>query len=204
MKHIKPTLLGALIMFVAMLGYHILYNQLRDNNDLESQAVLLKEKVSQVRKLVVTQAQYASVYTYENTTSYGWDFFKSKKSAVVLSNAQVQIVYDLKEVQFEVQQQHKSIRITQIPEPEINIQPGLEFYDLNDGILNKFNATDLNKIKKDITQQVYQKVTNSQLKENAHDRLLTELSHLYNLSNSMGWTIIYDGSPVKEQADFIH
>jgi hypothetical protein len=45
------------------------------------------------------------------------------------------------------------------------------------------------------------KIQNSSLKTNAQNRLLSELSKMLILTNSMGWTLKYDGSEVKTDKD---
>ncbi len=102
MKRIKSLLIGAIMMLLIVVVYNY-YNSVNEDREmLEAQTALIEKQVRNVSKLVVTEATYAKVYTYENTSSYGWDFFESKKTALLSSNAQVTVGFDLKKMHFQV------------------------------------------------------------------------------------------------------
>jgi hypothetical protein len=42
-----------------------------------------------------------------------------------------------------------------------------------------------------------EKIEKSSLKSNAKNRLVSELQKIYILTNSMGWTLEYDGNQIK-------
>ncbi|GAK75976.1 hypothetical protein JCM19314_3504 [Nonlabens ulvanivorans] len=53
------------------------------------------------------------------------------------------------------------------------------------------------KISKDIERQI----RNSDILKNADERLLIELTRIFVLSNSMGWTVVYDGKSVENATE---
>jgi len=48
-----------------------------------------------------------------------------------------------------------------------------------------------------VNESLRNKIENSDLKTNAKNRLLSELSKFYILTNSLGWTLEYNQNPVK-------
>ena len=59
----------------------------------------------------------------------------------------------------------------------------------------------LNKINKKVRANLAEKIENSNLKSNAKNRLLSELSKMLVLTNSMGWTLKFDGTEIKSEND---
>ena len=197
MKNLKTLVLGALMMLAIILIYDYIKGYKTDQENLIAQTELIEKEVRNVSKLIVTEVNYGKVYTYENTKSYGWDFFASKKKALVVSNAKAQVIYNLKNLEYSVDAENKQIIFSKLPEPIININPNLSLYQLDNGILNTFEAKDFNSMKQKISNDIERQIRNSDILKNADDRLLLELSRIFVLSNSMGWTVIYDGKSVE-------
>lgn len=105
------------------------------------------------------------------------------------------VAYDLSKIDFEVDEENKILILKRIPEPEIKVHPDYEYYDVTADFLNQFDASDYNKIKKNVKASLLKKVENSSLKTNAKNRLLSELSKFYVLTNSLGWTLQYNETP---------
>jgi len=203
MKNLKTLILGAILMLLIVIAYDYYKSYRSEKESLIAQTALIEREINQVRKLIVTEASYAKIYNYQNTKSYGWDYFTSQKKALISSNTSVQIVYDLKELGYKIDAESKTIFITSIPEPEINIDPDLQFYDLDNGWINTFEAKDFNSIKSKIKSDIEKQVKKSDLIKNADDSLLTELASIYALSSSMNWSIVYDGNAIETTDDFL-
>lgn len=60
-----------------------------------------------------------------------------------------------------------------------------------------FEAKDLNKIKKKVDALLQRKIEQSQLKDNAKNRLISELQKIYFLTSSMGWSLHYNAQEVE-------
>ena len=63
------------------------------------------------------------------------------------------------------------------------------------------NSLCQNKINKKVKAELTKKIEKSSLKSNAKNRLLSELSKILILTNTMGWTLKYDGREVKTDKD---
>jgi len=68
----------------------------------------------------------------------------SKKKAIILVNAKVQVGYDLSKIKLESNPKTRTIYIHDFPQAEIiTIETDLKYYDKTEGFFNKFNASDL-------------------------------------------------------------
>lgn len=85
-----------------------------------------------------------------------------------------------------------------IPKEELKISPDFEYYDIQEDYFNQFDAKDYNIIKETVKKQLLKKIEASDLKANAKNRLLSELSKFYILTNSLGWTLKYNENPIKD------
>lgn len=198
------------IFFVVIvaLGFWAVSNWMehsRKEDELVAQTALIRNQIKHTSKLVVTELSYAKVYTYQNTRKYGWDFFGVEKKAIVIAEPKAQISYDLKQLKYEIDPESKTIYLTHIPEPEIDINPNLNFYSIQDEILNRFEAKDYNKIKKDITSKLRSEIMADPELKNAQNRLLSELSTIYILTSSMGWKLVHEDNTINssKELDYI-
>lgn len=162
---------------------------------------LIKKQIDQVGKLVVTEGHFSEVFNYKNSKDILGDFFTSEKKALVVVNADVYIAYDLSKIEYEIDEENKILKITSIPEEEIKINPDLEYYDVQSDFLNPFEAEDYNKIKETVKSSLQKRIEASDIKKNAKNRLVSELSKFYILTNSLGWTLQYQEHPITKIED---
>ena len=159
-------------------------------------SALIQEQLKNVGKLVVTEGHFSEVFNYENSKEIFGDFYSADKEALVVVNADVTISYDLSKLDYEIDEANKILTIKSIPEEEIKINPDLEYYDIQSDFLNPFEAKDYNEIKEIVNASLMTKIENSTLKSNAKNRLISELSKFYILTNSLGWTLEYNENAV--------
>jgi len=165
---------------------------------LKENSLLIQKQIKNVSKIVVTEGHFSEVYSYKDSQQLFGPYFTADKKALVVVNAEVTVAYDLNEINFEVDETAKTLRIINIPEPEININPDFEYYDVTADYFNPFSAEDYNKIKNNVKASLLKKVKASSLQKNAENRLISELSKFYILTNSLGWTLSYNNEIVKE------
>ncbi|MFS4417487.1 DUF4230 domain-containing protein [Maribacter sp. 2307ULW6-5] len=194
----KKVLAGILIALTAMLVYRSWGEHRAETALLKESSLLIQQQINNVSKLVVTEGHFSEVYNYADSRALFGPFIRADKKALVVVNAKVTVAYDLGQLQHELDAEKKVLRIAHIPEPEINISPDFEYYDVSADYLNPFDASDYNKIKQNVTASLMKKVERSTLKANAQNRLLSELQQLYVLTNSLGWTLLYEGAEVEE------
>lgn len=164
---------------------------------LKESSMLIQQELKNVSKLIVTEGHFAEVYNYKDSKALFGSLILADKKALVVVNADVTVAYDLSKVDVEIDEGLKIVRINSIPEPEIKINPDFEYYDVTADYLNPFSANDYNKIKNMVKSSLLKKIEASSLKSNAENRLVSELSKLYVLTNSLGWTLEFNQKQVE-------
>ena len=197
----RKVLFGVIITLLVLFTYKYCDND-DDQIVLEQQSAAIQEQLKNVGKLVVTEGHFSEIFDYKNSKEIFGDFFTSEKKALVVVNAEVSIGYDLEQIQYEIDDSNKVLRITTIPEPEVSINPDIEYYDVQDGLFNPFEAEDYNNIKDKVKMDLEIKIANSKMKSNARNRLISELSKFYVLTNSLGWTLQYQENQITSMDDF--
>ncbi len=197
----RKMLLGAVIVLLIVFGLRYCEHNKDQKEQLEANTALIQKELKNVGKLIVTEGSYAQVFTYEDWKKFYLDVFSARKKALIVVNAKATIAYDLSKIKTEVNKETKTVTITYIPEPELNINPNIEYYDVQQDYLNQFEAEDYNKIKKKVETSLREKIEASELVTNAENRLISELQKIYILTNSMGWTLQYQNQPVESEAD---
>ena len=193
----KRVLVGAVIALASVLIYKSCADDREQKSILEESSMLIQQELRNVSKLVVTEGHFAEVYNYKDSKELFGPLVTAHKKALVVVNADVTIAYDLSKINYDVNEENKVLTITQIPEPEIKISPDFEYYDVTADYLNQFNAGDYNAIKRNVNASLIKKIEASALRSNAENRLVSELSRILVLTNSMGWTLVYNNTPVE-------
>lgn len=196
----RKLLYVLILVLVAMFGYRFFFND-KDETILRENSALIQEQIRNVSKLVVTEGHFSQVFTYKNSKAIFANLVNVEKKALVVVNADVTVSYDLSQIQYELDENSKTLRILSIPKEEIKISPDFEYYDVTADFLNPFIAEDYNKIKDKVNGQLMRKIEASNLKSNAQNRLISELSKFYILTSSLGWTLQYEGNSIKSSDD---
>ncbi|WBL25155.1 DUF4230 domain-containing protein [Zunongwangia sp. HGR-M22] len=197
----KKFLLGAVAVLLIVFGYRFYKNLQNEREVLEQNSKLIQEQIKNVGKLVVTEGNFSQVWSYKDSKKFYLDVFSARKKALIVVNAKVTVSYDLSQLETEIDQENKRVIIKSIPKQELNIYPDIQYYDVTQDYLNQFDASDHNKIKKKVTASLKKKIEASSIKTNAQNRLVSELSKIYILTNTMGWTLEYNDMPVTSQND---
>ncbi|HNQ28084.1 MAG TPA: DUF4230 domain-containing protein [Aquaticitalea sp.] len=195
----KKVLYAVLVVLIVLFAYRLVPDR---KSDVRESSELIREQLKNVSKLVVTEGHFSEVFTYKNSKAIFGDFITSNKKALVIVNADVTVTYDLSLITYDIDEASKTVRITNIPKEEIKISPEFEYYDIQADFFNPFEAKDYNEIKEVVKKTLLKKLENSDLKSNAKNRLLSELSKFYILTNSLGWTLKYEEMPITASEAF--
>ena len=117
-------------------------------------------------------------------------------------NADVTVGFDLSKIKYDVDAKNKTVTITNIPKEEIKISPDIKYYNTESSTFNRFTGEDYNKLNKIVKENLRKKIDKSTLKSNAKNRLVSELSKILILTNTMGWTLKYEGEVVSNNQEF--
>ncbi|MRI02567.1 DUF4230 domain-containing protein [Kriegella sp. EG-1] len=189
----KKIIFGVVIALVTVFIFRSCVDSKEEKTILQENSMLLQKQIENVSKLVVTEGHFAEVYNYKDSQLLFGSLISANKKALVVVNAEVTVAYDLSKINFEIDQDNKILRIKNIPEAEVKINPDFEYYDVTADYFNPFDERDYNRIKKNVNKSLLKKVEASSLKINAQNRLLSELQKFYILTNSMEWKLEYLG-----------
>ncbi|AWG23792.1 DUF4230 domain-containing protein [Flavobacterium kingsejongi] len=197
----KKIIIGVAAVVLVVLLFRFCEFKKQDGSSLTSDTNLIQQQIVNVGKLVVTEGHFSEVLTYKDQQKYFLDVLTFEKKALIVVNADVTVAYDLRQVTYDINEKDKTITITSIPKEEIKISPDIKFYDVNQSKLNPFTGDDYNKINTQVKEKLKLKIEKSTLKTNAKNRLVSELSKILILTNSMGWKLEYNGTEVKTDSD---
>ncbi|MCK6609004.1 MAG: DUF4230 domain-containing protein [Flavobacterium sp.] len=189
-----------LFLIVGFLAYQFFTKKL-NTTTIEYDTNLIQVQIKNVGKLVVTEGHFAEVLTYKDKKETYIPGLSFDKKALVVINADVTVGFDLSKVTYDIDEKNKIVTITNIPKEEIKISPDFKYYDTESSTFNEFTGDDYNKINKIARANLLKKIEKSTLKTNAQNRLLSELSKMLIVTNSLGWTLSYKGNVVKNDKD---
>lgn len=198
----RKILFGVIITLIILFSFKYCGDKRQNKIILQENSILIQEQIKNVGKLIVTEGHFSEVFTYKNSKDIFGDLLSVEKKALVVVNAEVTIAYDLSKIEFEIDELSKTLTILSIPDEEIKINPDLEYYDVQADYLNPFEAKDYNDIKNTVKASLLKKIEDSDLKSNAKNRLISELSKFYILTNSLGWTLNYNENAMQSINDF--
>lgn len=196
----KKLLLLVLIGLLLFFGYH--YFSENKSENIEYNTNLIQQQIKNVGKLVVTEGHFAEVLTYKDKKETYIPGLTFDKKALVVINADVTVSFDLSKITYDIDEENKVLIITNIPDEEIAIYPDVKYFNTESSTFNEFTGEDHNKINKIAKENLAKKIEQSSLKTNAKNRLLSELTKFLVLTNSMDWTLQYNGNVITKESDF--
>ena len=164
LKYIAVFLLGFLI---AKFWYK---PKIKNHQQEEIQVVL--NSIKNLSKLVVSKGTFSEVYNYSDSKKYFYDYLSFDKKAIVSINADVEVGYDLSQLEIQIDYIAKKIIINKIPQEEIVISPNVKYFDLQQSNFNAFSKDELNKINKKSIEKIKETIQVTDLKAKAKTRLL--------------------------------
>ncbi|MCU0328177.1 MAG: DUF4230 domain-containing protein [Chitinophagales bacterium] len=189
-KGIVIGFVGVLILF----GIGILiwrnFNKSPETIEPKRQADILMQALQNIAKLMVVETQVSEVYTYEDHQKTFFNLISTEKKAILILKAKVQIGYDLRKMEYQIDTQNRILNIIHIPKEEINITPEIKYYDMKNSIWTSFSPEDMTKIQADAIQRIHQAVETSQAKEIAKHQLTTQIYSLFPMMHGTTWKII--------------
>lgn len=198
----KRTLLFAVVcMLLGCVLTFFMMRKVDKENEVVPDTELIQQQMKNVSKLVVNEAKMAQIYNYKDQKSF-MNLLSFDKKALVVVNADVQIMYDLSKLEYTIDEANKILKITYIPNEEIKIAPDVKIYDVEESRFNSFEGADYNTIQESVKKQFKAKILKSNIQANAKNRLVSELSKFLVVTKSLGWTLQYQDKNINQTADF--
>ncbi len=158
----------------------------------KEQSVILLDKIKNVSKLITVEGNFNEIMHFSDVKNSLLNMVSSKKKAIVLANAKVYIGFNMKKVQFKANPDKRTIKILRFPEPEVlSIETDIEFYDVKNGLFNKFDASELTELNKKIKQNIADKIPESNLLLSAQNKALETLNIIEQMVDTFGWKLDY-------------
>lgn len=197
---LKRILIGVGVVVIGLLWFKYCDFKKEKEAEFDYNTNLIQQQILNVGKLVVTEGHFSEVITFKNSNKYFLDMISFEKKAIVIVNAKVTVAYDLHQMKYDIDEKNKTITILSIPKEEVSIYPDIQYYDVEQSKLNEFTGADYNKINKTVKANMAKKVEKSTLKTNAKNRLVSEISKMLILTNSLGWKLQYNGEVIENES----
>lgn len=168
-----------------------LFSKKGGNISREEQSEIIVEKINEVNKLISLEGSFAEVYTLDQTQKLFFDLIPIAKQAIVIAKAKTYVAYDLSEMTYDLNEEKKSVHLKNIPEPEIIVDPKLEFYDLKFNII-PFNKKELSMLNERATELIREEAQKEEFINLAKKNLELNLQEIILVANQYGWEVMID------------
>ncbi|MFV0540957.1 MAG: DUF4230 domain-containing protein [Aestuariibaculum sp.] len=166
---------------------------------INTQSILLLEKIKRVCKLITVEGTFAEIYHYEDVKERFLKLVSSRKKALVVIEAKAFVGFDLSKIEIVSNNPKKTIILKQFPQPEVlSIETNLNYYDKKDGMFNKFEATDLTELNKEAKAHILSKVPESGLFDVARREALEAVLIMESIVQTIGWKLDYSDLKIEE------
>lgn len=191
--------LGIIIGVLVSLGVVTYLKSLKKKQLVNSQSVLLLDKIKTVCKFITVEGDFAEIYHYEDVKQRFLKLISSKKKALVVINAKAYVGYDLAKIQLRSDNGNKKIILEHFPQPEVlSIETNLNYYDKTDGYFNRFEANDLTDLNTEAKQHIKDKIPESGLIQVAQKEALETILLMETIVETIGWKLDYSALKIEE------
>ncbi|SFT12968.1 Protein of unknown function [Zhouia amylolytica] len=192
MSDIIQIFLGLFVGAVCMYWLFSTYRLKRSKEVTNTQSVVLLEKIRKVCKLVVVEGEFAEIYDHQQDKGYFFGMISSTKRALLIVKAKVHIGFNLQKLKMEADNKRKRIILHAFPEPEVlSFEPNYKFYDIKDGVLNKFKPDEISQLNEKAREFVMDKIPESGLMDTARKEALETILIIQNIVETIGWKLDY-------------
>ena len=202
MNDITEILIGFFLGGLGMFWLFSIYRSKKSRENTHVQGIVLLEKIHNVCKLVTVEGEFAEIYQYENVKEHFLRLITSRKKALLVINAKVQVGFDLKKIKLKADEGSKKIIMLAFPEPEVlSIEPDVKYYDIKEGLFNWFNTEDLSKVNSEAREHILSKVPESGLLDAAKKEALDAVLMIENMVQAIGWKLDYTALEIETEKE---
>ena len=199
MDSIVEAFLGLVLGAILMYWLYSFFNRKKKKELVEHQSTVILDKIKSVCKLVSVEGDFAEIYRYENIKGF-LNILSSKKKALIVINAKVQVGYDLQKLKLRADTEKKKIILSDFPEPEVlSIEPDIQFYDIQSGLFNTFSPNDLTELNFNAKAHIREKIPESGLMETAKKEALQAVLLIEKIVETIGWKLDYSALEISNR-----
>lgn len=185
MKNLFSIVIAVLIGGFAMHLYHK-----KGDGSQKEQVDIITEKIQEVNKLITLETNFSEVYTLDQNQKL-FEIIPIKKSAIVIARAKVYIAYNLEKMEYNINPNTKTVTLSSIPDPEIIVDPALEFYDFKANLI-PFTKEELNRLNERATILLREEAQKEHILALAKQNLQNNLEKIYVVANHYKWDLIIE------------
>src|SRR5690606_41923791 len=94
----------------------------------------------------------------------------------------------------------KKIRLPPISMPEmLSIKPDVKYYDIKEGLFNRFKTTDLSTLNQEAKAHILAKIPESGLFDTARREALDAVHMIESMVQAIGWTLDYTALEIQHK-----
>lgn len=184
-------IIAYIFLLILGLGIGILWSQKKSGStEIKTDGDVIIERIKAVKKVIVTEGYFSEVYSYKEAQKYFYDMISFEKKALLLIKGKVSISYDLEQIKYTIDHENKIIKVTEIPSPELIIEPSIKYYDLQESSFNTFSAQDYNKLNNTAVKKLKFEVYKSDLPKQAKKSLQNTLNEMQWVGKELGWKVV--------------
>jgi len=182
---ILAMLVGGLVAWQFVRAYYLKKLQ-KPQRDLVTESHVLLERIEKVFKVVLAEGYFTEIYDHKSKKAF-FGIFRTNSKALVVAKAKVAVGFDFSKMQFRRNPETRTLVIEQFAEPEIiAIDTDYTFYDINQGLLNKFDNDDYTSILFEAKNLMRAKAYESDLPQIAQQQIQVMMQQL---CASSGWQL---------------
>lgn len=161
--------------------------KIKDNSEsIRVESNILLERIEKVFKVVLAEGYFTEIYDHNSKKEF-WGMFKSSNKALVVAKAKVSVGYDFSKMKFSRENAERKLVIEEFAPAEIlSVDTDYKFYDLNQGLLSKFNNEDYTAILAEAKKMMQEKAQESDLPLIAANQVKVMMKQL---AASMNWEL---------------
>ena len=165
-----------------------------------TQSVILLDKIKRVCKFITVEGDFTEIYHHEDVKEKFLKLLSSKKKALIVIKAKAHIGFDLSKIKMTANSKSKTVILSQFPQPEVlSIETHLNYYDIKNGVFNKFEAEDLTAITAQTKTHIQSKIPESGLFLAAQREALEAISIMEQIVQTIDWKLDYSALEIYEE-----
>jgi len=189
-----------IISILVTLGIVTIVRQWLSKKKTNEQSIILLDKIKRVCKFITVEGDFAEIYHYEDVKEKFLKLITSKKKALVVINAKAHVGFDLSKLKMDANPTTKRVILTHFPQPEVlSIETNINYYDKQDGMFNKFEASDLAELHTNAKAHIQEKIPESGLFNVARGEALEAIQLIESIVQTIGWKLDYSALKIEEQ-----
>lgn len=188
---------------IASYGVFALYQKFtgKDQQLIKNESTILLEKVEKVFKIVLAEGHFSEIYDHTSEKEILFGLTTTNKKALIVAKAKVLVGYDFSKVKINWVYGTRKMIVQEFPEPEIlSVDSDYKFYDIDQGLFNKFKNEDYTQLLSDAKQTMQHKAIASELPRIAKKQAIVMLNQM---ASTMGWDIDFKQIPPSEEIKLI-